>query len=46
MVGEVRKAISEIDSDFVEHIKGGKGDAQMDETLKVIGAFGSKDGVE
>ncbi|KAF9683229.1 hypothetical protein SADUNF_Sadunf05G0191000 [Salix dunnii] len=46
LVGEVRKAISEIDSDFVENIKGGKGNAQMDETLKGIGAFDSRDVVD
>jgi hypothetical protein len=46
LVGEVRKAISKFDSDFVEHIKGDKGNALMDETLKGIGAFGSGDGVD
>ncbi|XP_061971642.1 BAHD acyltransferase At5g47980-like [Populus nigra] len=46
LVGEVRKAISKIDSDFVEHIKGDKGNALMDETLKGIGAFVSGDGVD
>ncbi|KAG6776666.1 hypothetical protein POTOM_020190 [Populus tomentosa] len=46
LVGEVRKAISKIDSDFVEHVKGDKRNNQMDETLKGIGAFGSGDGVD
>jgi hypothetical protein len=46
LVGEVRKAISKIDADFVEQIKGDKGNSLAEQTLKEIGEFGSKDGVD
>ncbi|KAL3603219.1 hypothetical protein D5086_004078 [Populus alba] len=46
LVGEVRKAISKIDSDFVEQIKGDEGNSPAEQTLKEIGEFGSKDGVD
>ncbi|KAG6783589.1 hypothetical protein POTOM_009245 [Populus tomentosa] len=46
LVGEVRKAISKIDADFVEQIKGDEGNSLAEQTLKEIGEFGSKDGVD
>ncbi|CAK7346037.1 unnamed protein product [Dovyalis caffra] len=46
LVGEVRKGISKVDADFVEKMKGDKGNALMSESLKEIGELGSKDGVD
>uniref|UniRef100_A0A6N2K3E9 Uncharacterized protein n=1 Tax=Salix viminalis TaxID=40686 RepID=A0A6N2K3E9_SALVM len=46
LVGEVRRAISKIDADFVEQIKGDKRNSMAEQTLREIGEFGCRDGVD